>query len=97
VLDEAGRLTDWEYKGMGVLDHAIAGRLSDRERPVSTWPWDLVLAENKSSPGDEPKRSTDFVSGRWITQWTAPGETCNFSFPDQVARSLGSGGSTTRR
>lgn len=39
VLNEAGRLTDWDYSGRGTFDQLLSGRLSDGQRPFPSWPW----------------------------------------------------------
>jgi hypothetical protein len=42
VLDSEGRLTDWDYKGLGTLDQLLVGRLSHpAKRP---WPLDLLMS-----------------------------------------------------
>ena len=43
VLDERGRLTDWDYMATGAFDQLVAGRLSQGPKPLPQWPCDLVL------------------------------------------------------
>jgi hypothetical protein len=64
VLD-AGKLTDWDYLGMGRLDQLLSGRLSDPANPLPAWPADFIRGQASPQKTVTKPNTTAMVPPGW--------------------------------